>query len=239
MKFIEKTYTNKIEILAIPDHYVGIPVMVSDADVSANADGKKIVPAGTIVGGATKSALANLNEPVVDKNTPPAASTVTLNPTGDNNNITLTAKTPGEDGDDISITLTDPSGNNQPLAVSVSDTDITVSLATGAAGAITSTAQDVIDAINEDDESGDLVVASLPSGNDGTGVVTAIVKTNLDNGSDGAGTGAEGILFNDVDVTYGAAPGSMLVHAFIKTGALPEAPSAAAIAVLKMIQFMK
>jgi hypothetical protein len=239
MKFLEKEYTNKTEILAIPDHYVAIPVMVSDTGVSANADGRKIVPAGTIVGGETKSTLANLNEPVVKKNTLPSPSTVTLNPTGDNNNITLTAKTPGEDGDDISITLADPSGNSQALAVNVTGTDIVVSLATGAGGAITSTAQSVIDAINADTDAKELVIASLPTGNDGTGVVTAITKTQLDNGSDGLGADAEGILLNDVDVTYGDAPGAMLVHAFVKTGALPEVPSAASIAALKMIQFMK
>lgn len=239
MKFIEKDYVNKTEILAIPDHYVAIPVMVSDDGVSANADGKKIVPAGTIVGGGTKPALANLNEPVTDKNTPPAASTITINPTGDNNNITLTAKTAGEDGDGISISLADPSGNSQALAVSVLLTDITVSLATGETGTITSTAKSVIDAINNDENASKLVIASLPTGNDGTGVVTAITKTQLDNGSNGLGADAEGILFNDVDVTYGDAPGAMLVHAFVKTGALPEVPSAAAIAALKMIQFMK
>ncbi|WP_438497158.1 hypothetical protein [Paenibacillus sp. IHBB 3054] len=50
-KFVETTYGNKKEILKFPDHYVAIAVTVSDAGVTANADGKKIVPAGRILGG--------------------------------------------------------------------------------------------------------------------------------------------------------------------------------------------
>lgn len=52
-KFVETTYTNKKSILKFPDHYVNLTVTVSDAGVTANAEGKKIVPAGTIVGGGS------------------------------------------------------------------------------------------------------------------------------------------------------------------------------------------
>lgn len=41
-----------------------IPVMVDDVGVTAGADGKKIVPAGSIVGGTANPVLANRNEPV-------------------------------------------------------------------------------------------------------------------------------------------------------------------------------
>lgn len=67
-KFIETAYVNKKEILKFPDHYVAIAVTVDDTGITANADGKKIVSAGTIVGGSTKSVLANLDEPVCKKN---------------------------------------------------------------------------------------------------------------------------------------------------------------------------
>lgn len=50
-KFVETIYTNSKEILKFPDHYVNAAVTVDDTGVTANADGKKIVPAGTIVGG--------------------------------------------------------------------------------------------------------------------------------------------------------------------------------------------
>ncbi|KEF40418.1 hypothetical protein M670_00444 [Schinkia azotoformans MEV2011] len=117
-KFVETTYTNKKSILKFPDHYVNLTVTVSDAGVTANAEGKKIVPAGTIVGGgflASESVMA--------------------------------------------------------------------------------------------------------------------VKKN-----DAA---AEGVLFNDVDVTYGPAPGAAMIHGFVALDKLPEVPTAEAIAALKQITFLK
>jgi len=50
-KFKTTTYGNEKTILKFPDHYVNLAVTVSDVGVAANADGKKIVPAGTILGG--------------------------------------------------------------------------------------------------------------------------------------------------------------------------------------------
>lgn len=51
--------------------------------------------------------------------------------------------------------------------------------------------------------------------------------------------GAEGVLFNDVDVTYGSAPGAALIHGFVALDKLPEAPTAEAIEDLKQITFLK
>ncbi|WP_253205405.1 hypothetical protein [Clostridium estertheticum] len=135
MKFNQTTYTNKNEILKFADHYVSIPVMVDDAGITANTDGKKLVLAGTIVGGTG------------------GANSVLLNDT-----------------------------------VKVSSHNIQ-------AGA-TSTA--------------------------------------------GAGVDAEGVLMDDVDVTYGPASGAMLIHGFINIVKLPVAPSVDAISALKSrILFLK
>lgn len=116
MKFTQTDYGNKKEILKFPDHYVAISVTVDDTGVAA-IDGKKIVPAGTIVGGGT---------------------------------------------------LADPS-------------------------------------------------AKVKKANSAT---------------------AEGVLMNDVDVTYGSAPGAMIIHGFIDQTKLPEVPDAAAVEVLKQITFI-
>ena len=53
------------------------------------------------------------------------------------------------------------------------------------------------------------------------------------------GVGAEGVLFNDTDVTYGPAPGAALIHGFIALDKLPEAPVAEAVTALKQITFLK
>jgi len=66
--YAETEYSNTKQIL-LCDHKVAINVLVSDDGVVANSDGKKIVPAGTIVGGSTVPVLTNRGEPVTKKNT--------------------------------------------------------------------------------------------------------------------------------------------------------------------------
>ncbi|WP_240927595.1 hypothetical protein [Paenibacillus thiaminolyticus] len=50
-KFVQTDYGNKKQILKFPDHYVNVAITVDNVGVTANSDGKKIVPAGTIMGG--------------------------------------------------------------------------------------------------------------------------------------------------------------------------------------------
>lgn len=120
-KFVTTTYGNKHEILKFPDHYVALAVTVDDEGITPGPDGKKIVPAGTIVGGGT-----------------------------------------------------------------ITDDTIMVKRAT--------TTDDVSD--------------------------------------------AEGVLMNDTDVTYGPAPGAMIIHGFINLNKIPEQPDEAEIAALKQITFI-
>jgi len=68
MKFVKKSYTGVTEILKTRN-FEAIAVTVNDEGIVANEDGLKIVPAGTIVGGKTKSTLENDNEPIQEKNT--------------------------------------------------------------------------------------------------------------------------------------------------------------------------
>ena len=58
-RVIKETFTNHKEILKF-NEFVATVVTVGDTGVSENADGKKIVKAGTIVGGKTKAVLLNL-----------------------------------------------------------------------------------------------------------------------------------------------------------------------------------
>lgn len=113
MKVKTTDYGNSKEILHSLDHYYGIAVMVSDTGITAEADGKKIVPAGTLVSGRASGAVS-----------------------ADNSATT------------------------------------------------------------------------------------------------------EGVLLSDVDVTYGAGPGTMVIHGFIKADKMPKAPSAAAVSALPMIAFI-
>lgn len=62
-KFVVTQYSTPKQILKFPDHYVALAVTVDDTGVVAGPDGRKIVPAGTILGGGfltdeTKKAVA-------------------------------------------------------------------------------------------------------------------------------------------------------------------------------------
>lgn len=240
-KFVQTDYLNKKEILKFPDHYVALAVMVSDEGVSANADGKKIVPAGTIVGGKDAPVLENLDQPVVDKNAPPAKATKDYSlAVAATANLTLTALAYGTAGNTISLSINKATGaaSGDAVEVEVTDTDIVVKPVVDNT-TVTSTIGDVVNAINANADAKALVVASAPEDELTTVITKDVTKTNLAGGSDGTATDAEGILLNDVDVTYGPAPGAMLIHGFVDLNKLPEVPAFGAAAALPMIKFIK
>lgn len=241
-KFVQTDYLNKREILKFPDHYVALAVMVSDEGVSADADGKKIVPAGTIVGGKDAPVLENLDQPVVNKNTPPAKATkdfAVAEAGGKNINLTLTAVEPGAAGNSISLTMSSlDAASGEEVEVVVTGTDIVVKPVVDN-GTVTSKIGDVVNAINANTDAKTLVVASAPDDVLTTVITKDVPKTNLAGGSDGTVTDAEGILLNDVDVTYGPASGAMLIHGFVDLNKLPEVPAFGAAAALPMIAFIK
>jgi hypothetical protein len=103
---------------------------------------------------------------------------VTTALTGTNNDLTFIARTAGTTPT-VRVTYVDPSANSATLGVVVASQDITVNLATGSGGAITSTAAQVKAAIAASTAANALVVVELASGNDGTGVVTAMSQQTL------------------------------------------------------------
>lgn len=239
-KFTETEYMSTKEILKFPDHYVALAVMVDDSGVSA-VDGKKIVPRGAIVGGSDASAVDNLDEAVVGKYVAAKFAKLTANSNVENGALFLEALVAGTDGNSISLTLVDPSANTQTLGVSVTGTAITVNLATDGTGVITSTVKSVAEALNADTDVKDLAKASY--GGTGAGLVAAAALANLSGGAASSITGAEGILMNDVDVTYGPSEGAMIIHGFIAVDKMPYADNddaaAKAGSALPMIKFIK
>lgn len=97
--------------------------------------------------------------------------------------VTFTAVTPGEAGNDIEIVFADPGGNDAGLGVTVNGNTITVNLATDGTGAITSTVDDIVAAINDDDAASAMVTAS----GSGSVAVAAAAATSLENGTDDGG----------------------------------------------------
>jgi hypothetical protein len=121
-KFVVTKYGNKKGITKFPDHYVNLAITVDDEGITANSDGKKIVPAGTIIG---------------------------------------------------------------------------------------------------------------------NGILNDITKLGKKAATTDGGSNAEGVLFEDVDVTFGPAPGALMIHGFVDLGKIPTAPTAEEITALKQITFLK
>lgn len=223
MKFTQETFTAGKEILLVKDHYVSISGMLDAADGVADSNGKKIIPKGTFVGGESASFLADRSQNLRVIHCVASLRTLLM---GADNDIVLTALGPEGFGDDISLTLVDPADTDKDLAVTVTGKSISVALKTGSTGAIATTAAELVAAINTHATAKTLVVASLPDTATGAGVVTALAKTPLAFVASGASV-VDGILLEDVDVTYGDKICPVLIHGFVKTSALPYPPAAA------------
>lgn len=121
------------------------------------------------------------------------AASLETNLTGTNNDLRFVAKNKGTDGNDITIDYVDGAGNNIPLTVDVTGDNITVNLATDGSSAPTSTANDIKAAIEADVDANALVTVTLKTGNDGTGVATAMAATDLDGGSNVQASASGGV----------------------------------------------
>lgn len=124
--------------------------------------------------------------------------------------LTYTSLVDGTFGNSITIEYTDPAANDQPLSVVVTGTAIEVFLATDGAGVITSTADDVLGAIEGSDASS--LVEVVVSGT-GADLQVAAAAAPLATGADGpipAGTTVESInesvpiITQDGDTTAGS-----------------------------------
>jgi Zinc carboxypeptidase/Chitobiase/beta-hexosaminidase C-terminal domain len=95
--------------------------------------------------------------------------------------VVLTAKEWGHTGgDEITAEFKNPGAVSLPLTVEVTGKDIVVKLATSDTGALTSTAAQVVAAINAKPETAALVTAMTYRSNAGAGTVPVRAKVNLD-----------------------------------------------------------
>ncbi len=94
--------------------------------------------------------------------------------------VVLTSRAWGHEGGNmISAEFRTPRAANSPLSVRVVGRGIIVMLGTDAAGAPSSTAAEVVEAINGDGEAGSLVVAGTYRGREGGGIVEPRARINL------------------------------------------------------------
>lgn len=110
------------------------------------------------------------------------AASYTTALTGANNDLVYTSTELGSGGDTTTIAYIN-AGASKSLAVSVSGTAISVQLATNSSSVITSTAAQVLAAIQASTTASALVTVANASGNTGVGVVTALSVQSLAGGS--------------------------------------------------------
>ncbi|WP_169947980.1 M14 family metallopeptidase [Microbispora sp. H11081] len=95
----------------------------------------------------------------------------------------VTSKAYGsEGGNDVGVALVNPGTASAPLSVAVNGKDVVVGLATDASGAVTSTASQVVAALNGDSAASALLTAALYRTSTGAGVVAAAPATKLTDG---------------------------------------------------------
>lgn len=223
-----KSYGAGQTILASLSKYDTKSVMVSDEGVAPDENHKKIVRAGTIVGGIGGSVMLNQDLLVAEH----GVATLCTSLPGYDNDLFYVALTSTA----MTVTYVDPSAPSTPISAAAASGNITVTLGTDADGKIVSTANDVKNVVNNTAATKDLVEAKNIVSDSGAGIVTAMPQTvlvshaNVDT--------PEGVLFNDVDVTFGPSPGAMLYMGSVEVSRLPKAPSVVQCAALPRISFM-
>ena len=100
--------------------------------------------------------------------------------TATNGSVVFTSKDWGHQGGDQVTAEFKTGAAGSPLSVAVTGKDIVVDLATDATGASTSTAAQVVAAVNADAAASALVSANTYRGNAGAGMVIPRAKVNLD-----------------------------------------------------------
>ena len=146
-----------------------------------NVPGAPISPAGTATGITIPTIMVSLDHGTLLENSLPASGRLIPGvPVSNAGRVGVDSLAWGhEGGNDISIEAVGPATPNSPLSVSVTGNDITITLASGAAGTPTSTAAQVRDAINASPAASQLVFAYTYRGSAGTGLAPVSPRRNL------------------------------------------------------------
>jgi hypothetical protein len=158
----------------VPKERVTLAVPTITTDHSYIHEGKAFSLEGTFAANGTSVPVVAFNPPAA------AAAKATAVMTDTDANILYTFNSTGPDGNAWDVVHVDPSGNSEPLTVSVAGTVVTISLATNADGNIISTAAQVVAAVNSSDAAEHLTASLVSTG----GTVNAVAKIDLAGGAD-------------------------------------------------------
>lgn len=172
------------------DAVAGDPVasqLMQGQSTEGTGDGLAVVYGATSLTGGTDINPANVNKVV----TAPVQASATPTQGGGNNDILWVAMSPnyiGTKGNSLSVELLN-GGASKTLAVDVingtggQETKVSVTLATDSGSTITSTANDVIDAVARHPQAKEMVEGRATEGT-GDGLAVAVAATSLTSGAD-------------------------------------------------------
>ncbi len=125
---------------------------------------------------------------------------ITINPSGNDNAALFVAAKPGVYGNRISVEYSAAVGATAEFSIVTNGFDIVVNLAKSG-GNITTTATDIADAFNNHPLVSVAIDGDADSGNDGSGVVTAMPRVYLAEGLNGTGqyVAGRGSRYTDLD----------------------------------------
>ena len=222
-------------ILYFTENYVAKPIMLNKTTITgltANADGKFIIPRGTFLTGTAGSLKERPNQV--------AKQAVFTGVAGTLNLLTYVRIVDKQESNRVlTFKVTKPAKATNVATVSVSGLTIEIKVANDGTNILT-TLGDIVTLINGNMEANSLCVASLTDETKADTVATEVASAVTAGGANDTGTGdVDGILLHSVDVTDGEATGALVIAGFVDLDKINIEPSTNFKTKLPMIAFLR
>lgn len=222
-------------ILYFTENYVAKPIMLNKTTITgltANADGKFIIPRGTFLTGTAGSLKERPNQV--------AKQAVFTGVAGTLNLLTFVRIVDKQESNRVlTFKVTKPAKATTTATVAVSGLTIEIKVANDGTNILT-TLGDIVTLINGNMEANSLCVASLTDETKADTVATEVASAVTAGGANDTGTGdVDGILMHSVDVTDGEATGALVLAGFVDLDKIDIEPSTNFKTKLPMIAFLR
>lgn len=222
-------------ILYFTENYVAKPIMLDKTTITgltANADGKFIIPRGTFLTGTAGSLKERPNQVAKQAVFTGVAGTLDL--------LTYVHIVDKQESNRVlTFKVTKPAKATTTATVAVSGLTIEIKVANDGTNILT-TLGDIVTLINGNMEANSLCVASLTDETKADTVATEVASAVTAGGANDAGTGdVDGILMHSVDVTDGEATGALVLAGFVDLDKINIEPSTNFKTKLPMIAFLR
>ena len=222
-------------ILYFTENYVAKPIMLNKTTITgltANADGKFIIPRGTFLTGTAGSLKERPNQV--------AKQAVFTGVAGTLNLLTYVRIVDKQESNRVlTFKVTKPAKATTTATVAVSGLTIEIKVANDGTNILT-TLGDIVTLINGNMEANSLCVASLTDATKADIVATVVASAVTAGGANDTSTGdVDGILMHSVDVTDGEATGALVLAGFVDLDKINIEPSTNFKSKLPMIAFLR